>query len=89
MRALPQGMYARVRPACACDSDCLARRAGERFLNQLLHRQAVILPLPAGIRRAVVLDRQQNPPRHQKIPPMCDTTTPSSTIRSISASTAP
>ena len=59
MRVLPGGMHARVRPAGAGDGQqFLAGQLPQGFLQHLLHRQRVLLALPASVGRAIVADGQ-------------------------------
>ena len=85
MAGLPQGVNPRVRAAGAGNGDLLPAGAGEGLLQHLLHRQAVVLPLPAAVGRAVVLHRQQHPPERSVL---THSSRPSSTISRISTPTA-
>ena len=58
VRRLARGVDAGVRAAGAVDGDALARDRRHGFLDDLLDRQRVVLPLPAGVVRAVVGDEQ-------------------------------
>ncbi len=58
MGDLSARMYAGVRPAGARDRHAFARKALNRGFQRRLHRGAVVLPLPAGERPAVIFDCQ-------------------------------
>ena len=82
---LAQGVNPRVRAAGAGNGDLLPAGAGEGLLQHLLHRQAVVLPLPAAVGCAIVLHRQQHPPEGSVL---THSSRPSSTISRISTPTA-
>ena len=59
MHPLPQRVNARVRPAGAGHGQrFLAGQLLQGFLQHLLHRQCVLLALPASVGRAIVADGQ-------------------------------
>ena len=58
MGDLAEGMDAGIGAAGALDRDRLAREGGDRLLDRLLHRAAVLLPLPADKGAAVIFDGQ-------------------------------
>ena len=68
MRGHRQRMDARIGPARRMHSRKFAGHAMDRFLERLLHRWPVILPLPTHERPPVVLDRQL-PASHGRIVP--------------------
>ena len=59
MRAHRQCMHARIGAASGMDLRFAAADLGNRFLNGLLHRRAMHLPLPAHIGRAVKFDGER------------------------------
>ena len=62
MHPLSQRVNARVRPAGAGDSQpFLAGQLPQGLFQHLLHRQRVLLALPARVGRAIVADGQQHP----------------------------
>ena len=60
MRALSQGVHTGIRAAGAGQVRGLPCGPGQRCFQHLLHRQAVVLALPAGIARAVIFDGEQD-----------------------------
>ena len=64
MRHLAGGMNARIRAARPVDRTGAAGQLGRGVLEDLLHRQPVILALPANERAAVIFDGDENPPCH-------------------------
>ena len=57
---LPQSVNPCVRSAGTGDGNLFPASGSKGFLQHLLHRQPVILPLPAGVVGAVILKGQQN-----------------------------
>ena len=58
MRDLPGRVDARVGPPGAMREGSLAGHGEDRFFQRLLHRDAVLLPLPADERSAVIFERE-------------------------------
>ena len=58
MRDLAQRMHAGVGAPRAMRGRALSRHGEERALERLLDRKAVLLPLPADERRAVIFERE-------------------------------
>ena len=60
MGTLAQGVYPGIGTAGAGHARFFAGQTGQGFLQHLLHAQGVVLPLPAGIGRAVIADGEQH-----------------------------
>ena len=58
MRHLTQRMHARIGAARAGDGDRFAGEFEDRRFQRALHRRAIVLPLPARKRPAVIFERQ-------------------------------
>ncbi len=56
MGDLAERMHAGIGTAGASDSDALAGKSGDSIGQRALHRNAVVLGLPADIGRAVIFD---------------------------------
>ena len=57
MAGLAKGMNAGVGAPGAVHPHRLAAKCGDRLLERLLHRKAIVLPLPADKFRAVIFER--------------------------------
>ena len=64
--ALAEGVDARVRAAGAKEHRPCPHQPGHGLLHHLLHGEGVLLPLPAGVGRAVVFEGEQY--AHQNTP---------------------
>ena len=64
--ALAEGVDARVRAAGAEEHRPFPHQFGDGLLHHLLHGEGVLLPLPAGVGRAVVFEGEQY--AHQNTP---------------------